>query len=258
MTVYLDLVIILNFLVDLLLILGTNSLTGYPMGIKRAVLGAALGALYAGMCMVSRLRFLGNPVWRIIFLGLMSGIAFGWNRAAVRRTAVFVLLTMAMGGLAVGVGLRDFLALCLCGILLYLLCRVGLPGGIGRRAYVDVLLQWQDRLVPVLALRDTGNTLQDPLTGEQVLVCGADVGEALLGISRRFFEDPVKIVSQGLVPGARLISYRCVGQPGAMMLLLRLKGVRIGHMTTDPLVAFAPQVIGEGEEYGMLTGGSLG
>ena len=104
-----------------------------------------------------------------------------------RILSVFVLLTMAMGGLAVGVGLRDFLALCLCGILLYLLCRVGLPGGIGRRSYVDVLLQWQDRSVPVLALRDTGNTLRDPMTGQPVLIVDRRA------LARMLPEDPDKI-----------------------------------------------------------------
>ena len=48
MVLYVDLVVLLNFLVDLLLILGTNRLAGYPPGLKRAVPAALLGGAYAG------------------------------------------------------------------------------------------------------------------------------------------------------------------------------------------------------------------
>ena len=50
MVLYVDLVVLLNFLVDLLLILGTNRLAGYPPGLKRAVPAALLGGAYAGGC----------------------------------------------------------------------------------------------------------------------------------------------------------------------------------------------------------------
>ena len=43
MAVYLDLVIILNFLVDLLLLLGANRLSGYPSAIVRCAVSAAIG-----------------------------------------------------------------------------------------------------------------------------------------------------------------------------------------------------------------------
>lgn len=257
MVLYLDMVVILNFLVDFLLILGTNRLTGHPPGAWKGAAAAGLGALYAALCMLPQLRFLGNTLWRLVFLGLMSVTAFGWNRSAVRRGAVLVLLSMALGGIATGIGVADFFAVCLCALLLWLLCRVGFHGELGRREYVPVELSWQGRTVKLMALRDTGNTLRDPLTGEQVLVCGADVGEKLLGIGRDCFSDPAKTVAGGTLPGLRLITYRAVGQPMGMMLMLRLKGVRIGNRVADPLVAFAPQAIGDGEGYGMLTGGVI-
>ena len=48
MEIYLDLVILLNFLVDFLLLLGTNRLSGFPAAIGRCALAAALGALHSG------------------------------------------------------------------------------------------------------------------------------------------------------------------------------------------------------------------
>ena len=255
MQVYLDMLMLLNFLVDFLLILGTNRLSGYPAGGIRAAGAATLGSVYAAFCLFPGFRFLGNLWWRTVFLGLIAGIAFGWNLSAVRRGAVFVLLSMALGGMAGGVGMKHFPAIALCAFLLWLLCRVGFGGQLGSREYVPVELNWQGRTVRVLALRDTGNMLRDPITGEAVLVCGADVGEELLHLARSAFLDPAGTVASGTLPGARLIPYRAVGQPGGMLLALRLTDVKIGERRTSPLVAFAPHEIAKGEAYRILTGG---
>lgn len=255
MLVYLDMVMLLNFLVDFLLILGTNRLTGYPTGGVRAAIASFLGAAYAAACMLPGFRFLGNLLWRIVFLGLTAVLAFGWNLGAARRGAVFLLLSMSLGGIAGGVQVRHFPAIIACAVLLWLLCRVGFGGQLGSREYLPVELTWQNRKIRLLALRDTGNTLRDPLTGESVLVCGADVGEELFQLPRSAFLDPAGTVAAGILPGLRLIPYRAVGQPGGMLLAMRLKDVKIGQRKLSPLVAFAPHEIAKGEGYRMLTGG---
>lgn len=256
MQVYLDAVFLLNGIVDLLLILGTNRLTGFPPNFKRAVPGAVLGGIYGSLCLIPGLHFLGSILWRIVFLGLIGMISFGLDRTLLRRGAIFLLLSMALGGIAAGAGARDFLAVCLCAGLVGVLCTVGFGGGQIGRSYVPVELNWKGRTVKLLALEDTGNILRDPLTGEQVLVCGADVGAELLDLPESSFSNPVTLLTDGIIPGLRLIPYHSVGQPCALMAVLRLKNVRIGPVTQDPLVAFAPHRIGSGEEFRMLTGGT--
>ena len=56
MKIYLDLVVILNFLVDFLLLLGTNRLSGFPASPLRAAAAAALGALLATAADVAALK----------------------------------------------------------------------------------------------------------------------------------------------------------------------------------------------------------
>ena len=257
MTVYLDLVIFLNFLVDLLLILGTNRLSGFPPGYGPGALAAALGALYAAGCMIPGFSFLGNSLWRLVSLSLMALIAFGWNRSALQRGAVFVLLSMALGGIATGFGRGSFPMLVLSALLMWLLCRVSFRGSVGQKEYVPVELGWGEHKISLIALRDTGNTLRDPLTGEQVLVAGADVGMELLGLTEQQLHHPVETLASGVIPGLRLIPYRAVGQPGSMLLAVRFRNVKIGNTYGDPLVAFAPEELGRGEVYRMLTGGAV-
>lgn len=255
--VYLDLVLILNFLVDFLLLLGTNRLAGYPPGWGRAALGATLGAVYAGGCMIPGFSFLGNFLWRIVSLALMAVIAFGMNRSALQRGAVLVLLSMALGGIAMGANGNNFGMLLLCAGILWLLCRISFRGGVSQREYVTVELSVGEKKAALIALRDTGNTLKDPLTGEQVLVAGANVGMQLLGLTEHQLRHPVETLASGEFPGLRLIPYHSVGQPGGMLLALRFQNAKIGNTYSNPLVAFAPEVLGRGDVYQMLTGGAI-
>lgn len=257
MRVYLDLVVLLNFLVDFLLLLGTNRLAGYPPGWKRLIAAAVLGGAYGGACLLPGLFFLGNMLWRIVFLCLMAGIAFGWNRSAVQRGGVFVLLSMALGGLTTGLDRKSMPMLVLCAFILWILCRVGIRGSVGQREYVPVELKWGERKLRLIALRDTGNTLRDPVTGEQVLVAGGDVAMELVGMTEQQLHHPVETLARGEVPGLRLIPFHAVGLSGGMLPALRFRDAKIGNTYGDPLVAFAPDVLARGDVYRMLTGGAV-
>ena len=256
MVIYLDLVVALNFAVDFLLLIGTNRLTGFPPSFRNSALGAAVGGIYGGACILPGFRFLGNGIWRLVFLFLVGSLAFGWNRSAIRRSSVFVILNMALGGIAVGTGVRSFFGVLFCGTFLWMLCRSGLPLAENPQ-YIPAELNWKGNWVKLFALRDTGNTLSDPITGEQVLVCGADVAEELLGVSRTRFRDPVEIVASGIIPGLRLIPYRSVGKSNGMLPAIRLEDAVIGGVSKKPLVAFAPEEIAKGQVYRMLTGGTI-
>lgn len=257
MGVYLDLVVILNFLVDFLLLLGTNRLAGYPLGAARAAMAAGLGGVYAGACLLPAFRFLGNTLWRLVSLGLMGAIAFGMDRGNLRRCVLFVLLSMALGGVALGLGSGSFFALVTAAGAVFVLCLVGFQGKADGRQYVPVTLTHGGKSVRLMALRDTGNTLRDPVTGEQVLVVGVNAAESLTGLTRKQLQSPVETLASGAVPGLRLIPYRAVGQSQGMLLALRVDDAVVGKKRQSVLAAFAADGLGEGNgEFDALTGGA--
>lgn len=257
MRVYVDVVAFLNFLVDYLLILGTNRLSGFPPDYGRSAVAAGLGGIYGGACLLPGFSCLSALFWRIVILCLIAFLAFGWNQSALRRGGVFVLLSMALGGIAGGMGQHNIVMLVLSVVIMWLLCTVSFRGSAGGREYIPVKLCWENKELELIALKDTGNTLHDPLTGEQVLVAGADIAEKLLGLTTQQLLHPVETLSKSTFPGLRLIPYRSVGQPGAMLLAVRFQNARVGKRQMHPLVAFAPQRIAAGEMYQMLTGGAV-
>ena len=254
-TVYLDVAVALNFLVDLLLLLGADRLSGYPCRLGRCAAAAALGAVYAGACLVPGFRFLGGGLWRVVCLGAMIVLAYGFHPSAVRRGLLFLLLSLALGGAAMGLGSGSFLSLVTGAGLVAVLCALGLRGGTLHRELVEVELARGEAKVKLMALKDTGNTLVDPVTGQSVLVADAQSAAALLGLTRQQLADPAGTVASGVIPGLRLIPYRAVGMAGGMLVALRLEQVRIGKWQGSALVAFAPEGLGGDGNYRALTGG---
>lgn len=257
MWVYLDLVILLNFGVDFLLLLGTNRLSGFSSRMFRLLLSAGIGGVYAGICMMPGFFFLSNTLWRMVCLGIMATVAFGWNRSALTRGTVFVFLSMALGGIAVGLGKGSFPVLLLSAAVVAMMCMVGFRGSIGSRKYAEVALTYHDKVYHLTALKDSGNTLTDPITGRRVLIAGPKLAWDVFGMTPEQLSDPIGTMEQGNLQGFRLIPYRAVGQSCGMLLATSFEKVVIDGQYTNPLVAFAPNRFGKGEVYQALTGGVL-
>lgn len=256
MSVYLNVVMLLNFLVNLLLILGTNRLSGYPPQWWRSALAAAAGGLYGGMCMIPGFHFLMNALWHVLSLLLIGLIAFGWNRNMLRRTGMFVLLSMALGGVVTGLSGENFWMTAIVVGIVCLLCRMGFSGSVAAKEFVPVKIKHEGNVVSVIALKDTGNSLKDPVTGESVMVIGAQTAMHLLGLNRQQLLTPMETLAGSSIGGLRLIPYRSVGGSG-MLLAKRFTDVQIGNRKGSAIVAFAPETIGRGEGYQALTGGAV-
>ena len=256
MVIYLDLVMGLNFGVDFLLLLGTNRLAGFPPGYGRSAAAAALGAIYAGVCILPGFGFLGNGLWRIIFLGLVGIVAFGFHVSAWKRTGIFILLSLALGGMAVSWSHKGMLQLLLSAGGIWLLCRVGFGGSVGGREFIPITVRYGEGQASVIALKDTGNQLRDPVTGEQVLIFGPEAAGKLLMLTAEQLKRPMQTLAENPNAGLRLIPCSAVGNSGSMLLAKRFHSVRIGDRLTGALIAFTPERIGVGDVYQALAGGN--
>jgi stage II sporulation protein GA (sporulation sigma-E factor processing peptidase) len=250
MPIYLDVLMILNFLVDFLLLIGTNRLAGYPLGVRRALAAGILGGIYGGLCVMPGLTFLAATHWRLGMLALMAMVAFGWRWEAMRRGFLFILLSMALGGIAVGLEKGGFWSLVWSAAALGGLCLFGFRGKVGAQ-YINVQIEECD----FTALVDTGNTLTDPLTGQRIMVVSPKIGERLLHVNEQSLKDPVSLM--GLVKGVRLVSFHAVGRSGGILPVKRFENVQIGNWRGSYLVAFSPNELGQGKPYDALTGGGL-
>ena len=242
----------IGWMVDFLLIMAARQLYPGCSTWIRAGLAAMLGG---GYCALSMLPWL-DPAWTGVFSVLGAVVtafaAFGLSGREAGRWVVFLLLRLTLGSLTQPVGsLRPWTLLLASGLLL-VLCSLGLPDAGG--SLIPVELNYGTKRIRITALRDTGNTLRDPVTGRPVLVLGADAAQKLTGLSPQQLRTPVDSIS--VMPGLRLIPYRAICGSG-LLLALRVQELRIGDWCGSGLVAFAPEVLSAEGKFQALTGGML-
>ena len=255
MSEYIPGVFVLYFLVDFLLLLGAGRLCGEPTKWSRAAVGAALGGVYAGACLLPGFYFLGNLLWRIVSLLIMSLIAFGFSVNTLRRGLLFTILSFALGGAVLEIGKGGPAELLGTAGILCILSVFGLKAKTNGKTYIPVELSYGEKHMRLTALRDTGNGLVDPVTGKQVLVVGADVAQSLTGLTREQLRKPVESI--GILPGLRLIPYRTIDSSSGFLLGMRFRNVKIGDWQGSSLVAFAPEWLHPKGVYQALTGGTV-
>ncbi len=245
-------VMMLHFMVDFLLLLGTGGLTGRKPSYYRCGAACLLGSLYALFCLIGPFPFLGNWKWPV---SLIQGcIVYGLSWKPV---FLFSFLQMGVGGLALTLdgGNTWRLILALSGLLL--IAAVSLETSPGKSRILPVTVTYGGKTVHLSALEDTGNTLKDPITGASVLVADARAGFDLLQLSVRQLESPLETMTQSQTPGLRLIPYRAIGKPAGMLLAVKPDRVTVAGKQEQLMVAFAPQQIGAGAAFNALAGGSL-
>lgn len=238
----------LNFCVNGLLLLGTARMAGRRVSVLRLLVSSLLGAAYAAGCMTPDFRFLGGPHWRLISLAVMSFIAFG---PQVKLGCVFAVLTMALGGAAMGRGKLWQLPAYAVGVYLLTRYAFGPPG----RRLLPVTLSGNGKQLRLTALADTGNELRDPITGQSVLVIGCEAAGELTGLTRAQLRHPLETLTAAPLPGLRLIPYRAVGAEGGLLLAMSVPAVEVGSRRGPGVVAFAPQEFGE--DYQAIAGGMI-
>lgn len=277
MVVYADLVFVLNFAVNYLLLRGTARLGGCAARKRRLALAAALGALYAVAVYAPAFGWLRLLPTKLLCAAVMLLLAFGARRATLRLGAIFAALTLVLCGAVYGVELLrggqivihrnsllypvTFSSLLLTATAVSAACRLLLPRLThAADSVVPLTLRLGTRSVHLSALRDSGNTLCDPIGGAPVLTAEWRVAARLLPpellLRADDFASPAALALRLRAYAPRLIPYRAVGVASGMLLALPCE-ITLGKHTKTGLVAFCPTPLSDGGAYEALTGGTL-
>lgn len=239
-----------GFMVNFLLALGVNRMTGAKGGGIRCFVSGLFGGIHILACVTSGFHFLSDSHWKLIVVLILAAIAFGFDRGCLIRWLLFGLLRFAIDSLA-NDGLLPVLVL---GTAILLLCLLDRPGN---GQYAAVTIESGGKRACVRALLDTGNSLKDPISGLDVIVVDADIAREILGLDRQALLHPVETFAQCHIPGLRLIPYSSVGQPSGLLLGLRVEKIEINGKKADKILAFAPHSIGHGKGFQALAGGNV-
>ena len=272
MRIYVDEVFLLNALINYALLRTSRLVTGGGSGGWRLWAAAVFGGIYAVGVLLPPLAFLGSAPGRAAAFALLCLLAFGDPRRAWREGLWFFGVCCAFAGLVLAAAallglpaalrggrvfyrIPPWVLLLLCGGL-WGLCRLCLDRFARHRGreLVRLTLALGGSSTVCLALRDNGNTLADPLTGEAVLTARWQVAARLLpelGLRQEDFRDPAELLRRLhlLRPElrARLIPYRAVGTDCGLLAALRMDRIlENGRPSGARLVAFSPTELSDG------------
>lgn len=246
--------LVLSMVVSGALLMATGWLCRFPQKLWRVALGSIVTGCYTLLCLGSDSQFWGTVHWRLLCLLLVGWIAFG---GSIRRILVFMVLSLATEGLAVGTG-QEKSGLAVPFVLALLgLCWIAVRSDSPGACYVPVELQLGEKIMKLTALRDTGNMLRDPISGLPVLILDARSARELTGLSTEQLQMPVEVMRKPPIPGLRLIPYKTIGQSEGMILGVRIPSVKVGSWQGSLTVAFAPEEFSSTGEFQALTGGTV-
>ena len=274
--VYVDLLWLLNFVANHLLLLGAGRLAGAGLRRWRIALGAALGALYAVALFLPGLGWLSALPCKLAVAVVMVLCAYGGEVRLWRVLGLFFAASAALAGAVLGfewlgnttltlqsgvlytqMDLRLLLVVFLACYFVFslLLRRLGAHTG---AELVHLVLTFPQRVVTMTALHDTGLSLADPVTNRPVVVAywrdmawllptGADVARPI---------ECARLCHDRGIHGVRLVPYRAVGVESGMLLAFPTQQVRVnGRDMGSLLLALSPTPVSDGGAYQGLFGG---
>jgi len=276
--VYIDVLFLLNFIVDYLLLLASARITGEMISRLRLGLAALLGASYSAALFLPGFGWLSKPLCKICFAVLMVLIGFGKSKRLLRLLLVFFAVSAALGGVILALQLFDAGGLTLENgvlytgfdirillvtiILSYLILsfvfeRVARHGG-ERRDLNTAYLKMNGVNIQLTVLTDTGNTLTDPIQNQPVMVAEATALQKILPKDIDF-SDPIgsleRLENEEIRKKMRLLPYRAVGVENGILLAVRADSVVIGKREWKGLlVALSPTPVSDGGGYQALIG----
>lgn len=275
MVIYADILFMMNWWLDFLLLLGVRRALGVGTKPWRLALGALVGSLSAAVLFLPTIPWWLSLAVKLAAAGAMVAVAFIWRgwRAFWRQVLLLFGLSAALAGLCGalyffvaptnfyvfnGVIYYDFPPLLL--VVLTVVCYGALTAVeslMRRRAPAgrcfSLKIWYGDRVVTARCLYDSGNHLTEPFSNRPVLVVERAVAECLT---------PVPVSPEDLPPGEgwRLVPFDSLGGQGLLPAFVpnRVVAVTAAEERVLPpcYVAVCPR-LGRGEYQGLL-GSALG
>lgn len=190
--IYLDVLLLVNFLIAYFLLLAAGMLTGQQASFRRMLLGSVLASGSALILFAPELSYPAQVAYKLVAAGAIVGACYGMRRVRKFLSAVFwyAALNILLAGLAILAILRTgtpmiqtgnltvylrlppvllllLSALCCLAVWVYLYFAGGTPR---KTPTIGVEFELCGSMVRLRAMLDTGCHLKDPVTCLPVLV----------------------------------------------------------------------------------------
>lgn len=280
LTVYLDMLYVLNVLIDYLLLTLTARILNIPYKKRRILLAACVGGLIVIFLFTPMASFFYHPIFKICLSFMMVYIAFSYTSIGrfLHHVLTFYFMTFIVGGgmialhflfqtefqLVDGIfqtktsGMGDpvsWLFVCISFPLLYIFSRKRmnlLSFHLGRtKQMVDVLITIEEKRLECRGLIDTGNQLYDPLTNKPVLILSKKAVETLFTpiivslLKNQSWQELIEHSPYAL----RFIPFTVIGKETQLLPITKPTHLLIDGQFVDGYIGLTHIQLSEGNEF---------
>lgn len=280
MTVYIDVLILLNIYVNYFLLLATAKLTHTKLKTYRIIISSVVGSLFSLTILLPTLNFVTSIILKFIAAAIIVLIAYGTKqlKQSVKFLAFFYGVNFIFAGVIMAIWLSfkpkfihfnnsyfyiDFSLLTLVISTVVAYCIVSLIRYLIDRKFscdkkYSIIFSVNNTTVSLRGIADSGNKLNDMFTGKSVIICNMsklpicdDIKYAISEKNTDLLQN--LIISNNQLSGFRIIPYSTIDNTG-MIAVFRPKNIIIKEDETgrikevDALIGINP----EDSEYGAI------
>ncbi len=191
MTIYIDLVLLENIIMNYIIILASAILSKNRISLIRAFISSIIGSLYAVLNYLMDLNIISNIIFKIVVSILMILIVFKYNRfkLLIKQLIMFYLVSFTFGGTAFMllfflkpssvilngnhfVGTYPIKITIMGGIVGFVIITI-VSIFIKNKYFIsicDIYIFYNNKEIKVKSLVDSGNLLKDPISKMDVII----------------------------------------------------------------------------------------
>lgn len=193
MTVYIDVILIENLIMNYIIIFATGIILKIKMKQIRIILGSLIGAIYTIIAYVSNLRIYSNFILKFILSIIIVYVSFNpqTQKQLWKSLLIFYLTSLVFGGAAFAIiyvvrpqeilrnnqlifgttSMKIILFSAILAFIVIILAFKIVKNKISKKdMFCDIEVKINEEIIKTKAMIDTGNFLKEPITNKPVVV----------------------------------------------------------------------------------------
>ncbi len=255
MTIYIDIVLLENLLMNYIILLGTGYIIKAKIKHIKLIISSFIGAIYALLAYMEIFPIYANFITKMLLAICMIYIGFNPKKikGLIKELIVFFLVSFSLGGCAfallymikpqeifvkngVYIGVYPLKIALLGGITGFIITYISfkvVKNHINKNEIIyTAIIKIEEKKLEIKVLLDTGNMLKDPITGDTVIIVEKEKLYEILPIELLndiddFFEINNKIIKNEYQTRLRIIPFTSVGKRNGMMVGIKADYVSI-------------------------------
>lgn len=264
--VYIDQFLLINFILNYILLYVTKRILKYRTSKPRLFIGSVVASLYAVFMFVPNTGLLYTMLGKFLFSLILLALTYSVTnfKSYLRTVAVFYVVCFVFGGCCFAIVNSNALSLKLLissTVIAYIAISfvVSLYKKLCIRdsSYADITVELDGKAAAFRGLVDTGNSLNDPLTGLPVVIVQFDKIVELFPdeIKNAFYiqqdtSDIMRAFSEsGYCSRFRLVPYHSIGKADGLIIAFKPTKFSIDGKETAAVIGIAQNNVSSDASY---------